>query len=60
MSKATIFVANGNDVDAVRGTAYSAPWIEIKEIMLRNFLPEEYIRMINVKEQLQKIEETKS
>lgn len=56
MSKATIFVAM-DDVDVIQSSNYiSAPWIEIKELMLKNFLPYEFKKILKTKEKLKQIE----
>jgi hypothetical protein len=49
-----------NDSDILKGEMSHAPWIEIKEMMLKNFLHEDYDRLMKVKSKLINIQEKKS
>ncbi len=53
MSKATMFIAMNNDAEIIKGEVQNAPWIEIKEMMLQYFLPDEYAKLFDVKKKLE-------
>jgi hypothetical protein len=52
MSKATMFVAIDDTESPTIESIISAPWVEIKELMMKHFLPDEFKRIVEVKEKL--------
>lgn len=49
-----------NDAEVIRGDLASAPWVEIKELMLKHFLPESHKQLLLIRNKLKDLEMKKS
>jgi len=56
MSKTTVFVAIDDQLSQSAESIVSAPWVEIKEMMLKHFLPEDHQKIVTIKTKLKNIE----
>ena len=60
LSKVSAFVAMNNDTEIIRGDIVGAPWVEIKELMLKHFLPEDHKKLMIIRSKLKDLETKKS
>jgi hypothetical protein len=49
MSKMTMVVAMDNDKGITSGQGNQAVWVEVKTLMLKHFLPEDYMKLQHIK-----------
>jgi hypothetical protein len=52
MARTTMFVAVDSDTEIINGSNIQAAWIEVKELMLKHFIPEEHKKMLNLKDKI--------
>ena len=49
-----------NDAEVIRGDLATAPWVDIKELMLKHFLPESYKQLQVIQVKLKELDIKKS
>jgi hypothetical protein len=60
MARATLLVSIDDDEAPVHPLSTNSSWVDIKELMLKHFLPEECKKLKDVKERIKRLEAKRS